>query len=1062
MHRAFRVSIGLCVGLSSIVLLPGCGQGSILGNRYNNFRAYYNTFYNARKAFDAGEEALQQSEGQIDRSRFISIFPATQSGAATTSTQFEQAIEKSADLLRERPDSKWADDALLLIGKAYFYENNVVGAEGKFRETIETALEREQPELADEARFWLGRTLVAGERYEEATAVLEEGLSRPEIRSKWRSKMLLAIGELYVQQRRWPDAAEALRAGIPETKENELSGRAQFLLGQVLEADGRYEEAASAYAGVAGHRPVYELAYAAQLSEALVLGTDGVDVEQALELVRRMRRDDKNFQNRAEVELAYTRLLAASEQLDEADERFNRLLYDEEFRSSNVRGEAYYRYAEFFRDKANDYVRAAAYFDTAATNVRVEPGREELVTRVALRDVRRSAEVYRSYASIAAELAEADSLLHLGGLSPEDFRAAIVAIEQERLRRWEAEQQLLAARRAEQGFGNAPRTGGGEFPVEDEGRGAVGDGGLPASDAGFLNYRDLARRQDAMLAFERVWGDRPLGPNWRRLDALRSSFVAGNGPNEGGDRGANNPASSGGPPPLNLSNVPRTEEAQARLRTERAELRYELGNVFFLSLAKPDSAAHWYGLVLSDDADQPVVARARYALAEVRGGQGRDAEAEELYRQIIDEEPQSLQAAQARERLGLPPLEENALANVRADALAEYGRAYSLWEGGSYRLAIARMLDLGAAASDENVSPRALLVSGLIFTEWARADGFVPDLGIPGEIVPGVLLDEARAFDGGGRPPEQAGDVLQAEPLGEPDEETDDAPSDDDELGKSERILRGIEQQNSGDAPPTDADSPTDSLASKMSAEEALHADSVTVDGREGIPVEADPLTNESADINMERAQTGLVGDSTSAVLAGPRFESSADSSGIPSEVLGLTDLYRIIETRYPSTEYAARASARRAAYDAVYAPQSDVFEAVEDSVEVERDVMASLPQEVVDAAAEGTFALTGEVPLDTNLGGFSWKVASVPSPFAAGAMLRNFAERGLRAAVFQETTDNRVLYVLLLGQFASVADAEASSGDLPTTGVGRDVEIVPIFELALLSAEDLDRLRPD
>ena len=220
MHRALRVPTGLCAGLILLVLLPGCRQGTFLGNRYNNFRAYYNTFYNARRAFDAGEEALERSERQIDRSRFVSIFPATQSGSSSASTQFEQAIEKSADLLRERPDSKWADDALLLIGKAYFYQNNFVGAEGKFRETVAAALERDQLELADEARFWLGRTLAASERYEEATSVLEEGLARSDIRPKWRSKLQLALGELYVQQRQWANAAEALRMGKRTVEEH--------------------------------------------------------------------------------------------------------------------------------------------------------------------------------------------------------------------------------------------------------------------------------------------------------------------------------------------------------------------------------------------------------------------------------------------------------------------------------------------------------------------------------------------------------------------------------------------------------------------------------------------------------------------------------------------------------------------------------------------------------------------------------------------------------------------------------------------------------------------------
>ncbi len=1045
MRGVSRISIGLGAGLILLVLLPGCRQGSFLGTRYNNFRAYYNTFYNARKAFEAGEEALERSERVIDRSRFVSIFPATQSGAASGGSEFEQAIEKSADLLRERPDSKWADDALLLIGKAYFYQNNFVGAEGKFRETIEAADERDQPELADEARFWLGRTLSASERYEEATAILEEGLARPDIRSRWSSKMQLALGELYVEQRQWPEAAEALRLGIPETGEKDLSGRAQFLLGQVLEANGQFEEAATAYGNVAHHRPIYELSYAAKLSHALVLGIDASQTEEALDLIGRMRRDDKNFQNRAEVDLAFARLLGAADQASEAQRRFDLLLYDEEYRANNVRGEVYYRYAEFFRDEANDYVRAAAYFDTAATNVRAEPGREELVTRAALRDVRRSAEIYRSYASIASDLEEADSLLFLGGLNDDGFRAAIAEIEQNRLIQWEEEQRLLAQRRSEQGFGNAPTVRTGDIPADEGLR--PGSGELPGGvESGFLNYRDPARSQDALLAFERIWGDRPLAPNWRRIQALRSAVVEGSGPEAGGDQQQANQATSSGPPPLDISNVPRTPEAQERLRRERAELRYELGNVFFLSLSKPDSAAHWYGLVNSEDSDQPVVTRARYALAEVRKAQGRDVEAEALYLQVIEDEPLSAQAAQARERLGLPPLEEAMTIDEHALAEAAYERAYIRWQNGAYREALSQMLALGAAESDEQVSPRALLVSGLIFTEWANEEGFDLEPGIPGDLVPDVLLDEA---DGSAEVRATTQQVEEIEALEEPDEEVLTAP-DINQEEQGDLRLPDQPQDLQIEAPPQ----VTPSLEqAAVSSETELREVAVLAGGSavadpqfENLPIDSQVVLQDT---------TGLVIEDTLAVQL-------PDSLVQPAAFLSLAELYSIIETRYPETEFATQAASRKADLLAVLTPPPAVQPVETDSVSVAQDLMLPLGQEVIDAAPEGTFGLQGDVPLNGEIGGFGWKVASVPSPLAAQAMLRNFAERGLRAGVFRVEQDRRVLFAMILGQFTSVEEAEAARMDLPETGVGRELEVIPIHGLEFLSADDLDRLRPD
>ncbi|MDX1420955.1 MAG: tetratricopeptide repeat protein, partial [Rubricoccaceae bacterium] len=401
-----RTPTGPLAGLSLLLLLAtvatGCRQGTFFGERYNNFRAYYNTFYNARKAFEEGEEQLVRLDERIDRSRFLPVFadvPSEGGGARAGGTggPFQSAIDKSADLLRERPDSKWADDALLLIGRSYFYQRNLVGAEAKFRETIAAAEERGQGELTDEARYWLGRTLAAQERYEEAVSVIEEGLAREGLARRWRARMQLALAEQYVQQREWAAAAEALRAGLDDLRDADLAGRASFLLGQVLEAGGDVDGAAEAYRAVERYRPYYELLYAAQLSRARVLGLDAGRHDEALALIRRMRRDDKNFQNRAEVELTYARLLAAAGRHDEARDRFEALLYEieegEEFAGVSVpRSETHYYYGAFYRDRLDDYVRAAAYLDTAATGLRTDPGREALVTRAALTGVRREAD----------------------------------------------------------------------------------------------------------------------------------------------------------------------------------------------------------------------------------------------------------------------------------------------------------------------------------------------------------------------------------------------------------------------------------------------------------------------------------------------------------------------------------------------------------------------------------------------------------------------------------------------------------------------------------------------
>ncbi|RMF57303.1 MAG: hypothetical protein D6746_11295, partial [Bacteroidetes bacterium] len=146
-------------------MLAGCGSSSFLGRRVDNFTAYYNTFYNARKAYERGVKSLERDNVPVDRTRYLPVF--SDPDRAPRSQDFADAIKKSADVLRDHPTSKWADDALLLIGKSYFYQQNYVGAEQKFREVIDLG-----SDLEDEARFWLARTLIASQAYDEAAAHL--------------------------------------------------------------------------------------------------------------------------------------------------------------------------------------------------------------------------------------------------------------------------------------------------------------------------------------------------------------------------------------------------------------------------------------------------------------------------------------------------------------------------------------------------------------------------------------------------------------------------------------------------------------------------------------------------------------------------------------------------------------------------------------------------------------------------------------------------------------------------------------------------------------------------
>jgi tetratricopeptide (TPR) repeat protein len=112
-----------------VFLSIGCGQ--TLQKSWSNFRAYYNTYYNAKKNYDAGFEKVKEQNRTIDPYKPVRIHPPPlQAG----NSDFEEAIEKSAKILRKYSNSKWVDESLLLIGKSYYYQQKYYPALQKFEE----------------------------------------------------------------------------------------------------------------------------------------------------------------------------------------------------------------------------------------------------------------------------------------------------------------------------------------------------------------------------------------------------------------------------------------------------------------------------------------------------------------------------------------------------------------------------------------------------------------------------------------------------------------------------------------------------------------------------------------------------------------------------------------------------------------------------------------------------------------------------------------------------------------------------------------------------------------
>ena len=966
---------------AAVGVLSGCRPGSALHNRYNNFRAYYNTYYNASRSLEEGELALERAAVSVDRSRLVPVFPET-AGAGSTTGPFQDAIDKSAELLRNRPNSKWADDALLLIGKAYFYQRNLAGAEQKFLETMAAAELGEDRRLGDEARFWLGRTYAASDRFDEGVGVLEEGLADDGGDRRWTARMRLALGELYARAGRWDEAARSLRDGAPDEGDADVAARAYVLLGQIEEHAQRWDAAADAYQLALDRRPAYELSFAARVGRALVLGVDGGRTDEALQIVRQMRGDDKNFDRRGELAMLEARLRAAGGETQQAQALFGQVLYDPELQTPEVvKGQAHYRLAEFYRDALGDYVRASAHFDTAATKLRA-PATALRASRGAILDVAGEAQTYSVLAAAARRISDADSLLALGDLDEDAFQARIAEIEAERTQVYRQEQRRLTELQTAQrfqtsgggAFGNQPGATNFQGPqsaVRTPGRTA------PAANVGgFLSFRDPASVQAGQVAFVQRWGERPLVPRWRRLAAVQAGDIAS-------ERGTVSSTVQGGlglgegPPPLDLNAVPRTPAKRNELITELSGLRYELANAFFLSLGRADTAAVLYRTILSETPDLPVAVRARYALAEIERAAGRDDVARPLYEAVAAADTASL-GRSSRLRLGIEA-EEAGAEEVGAgpvETSAAYDAARARWRAGDPIGGAEALIAVGDARPDAEVAPRAYLAAAAAYLDWAGADSLARAAPLPDSLVSRVLLRASTS--------EVPSPAARPEALGDPAPPRDDVDA------------------------PIQADE--DSGRTRGAPRQALG-------GVEGLQ----PARQVAPPAPAPRQTAPSISDIG--------YLSPPDSASFT-----LRHHLAAIATRYPGTPYAERALSLATALPIPPLPTPDstaspVSPVLDESTPTPADPVAPEPASPEPpVATDGSGGLRGDAPPDPSGSGYTWRVQRVSIVEEAQALEGVLQSAGFRAATLRDGD----AIVVVVGQFETEAQAQAARTDLP------------------------------
>ena len=218
--------------------------GHAISQGYENSISYFNGYYNAKWLFDEAEEEIRSDalakRGQINSTATTDQIPAS------TKEKLLKVIDKCSNILTFHSTSTLVDDALLLIGKSFYYQAEYLKAERKFSELLS---QYPNSPLVLETQIWFARTeekldkIDAGIRMCESTIDMAKAGND----SKIETQAHRILGRLYLQEKQTDKAVTEFEKEIALLNDDNTKAEVQMNLGSVYFSGGQYEKAAEEY-----------------------------------------------------------------------------------------------------------------------------------------------------------------------------------------------------------------------------------------------------------------------------------------------------------------------------------------------------------------------------------------------------------------------------------------------------------------------------------------------------------------------------------------------------------------------------------------------------------------------------------------------------------------------------------------------------------------------------------------------------------------------------------------------------------------------------------------------
>ena len=516
MKRIFLHTISLILLVS---IFAGCSteKNTRASRTFHNVTSHYNVYFNANESVKEGLLTIDERI-EDDFTRLLPIYKESDPSAAKmVKSDMDYAVIKCSKLIEihsitKKPKrkrkrtrkyqefasqeefNKWIDDSYLLMGKAYYYQQNYFAAIENFSYVVRKYPEEE---TADEAQVWLIKAYTELERFIEANEVIQAIQAYENFPKKFERELAIATANYYVKQEEYGDAIKMLDIAIKKTTWRRNKARLQYIIAQLYQELDQNDMASEAFRKVIRMNPGYKMAFNARINSAGVFSGEGNTAELIKEL-NKMLRDKKNIEFRDQIYYALGNVYFREGEREIAKDNYKNSV-SSSYKNQYQRALSSITLADLHFDDLN-YRGSQSYYDSAMIIIdETYPDYEDVAAR------------YASLTSLVDNLliVERQDSLQKVALMPDKEREALIA------GMMQAEQEL---QRNMENLATQGAQGSGYYRSN---RNRMGMGRSSGGGWYFYNPQTVTYGK---VTFQQQWGRRQLEDDWRRSNKNSVSF----------------------------------------------------------------------------------------------------------------------------------------------------------------------------------------------------------------------------------------------------------------------------------------------------------------------------------------------------------------------------------------------------------------------------------------------------------------------------------------------------------------------------------------------------------